>query len=263
MATITTRPLMAARGLSKRFGDLSVINDVTFDVHPGEVVGLAGQSGAGKSVLAMILAGLLTPDAGALSFDGRRLAWPFAGQDLGIEIITQRPELVETMDITSNIFLGHEAAWSRGGRWLSVPDRARMDEEAWKILAQLGLPVSSLDEKAANLSSEHRQLLAIAKVMCRSPRLVIVDEPTEQLSFRYQQRLMALIQTWRQQGIAVVFGSKELEHLFAVTDRILVLREGSCVATHRTDEVTRHQVVSDLLVPSRSSTADHGPVGAG
>ena len=253
MTTITTRPLMAVRGLSRRFGDLSVINDVTFDVYLGEVLGLAGQSGSGKSVLAMLLAGLLTPDAGEVSFDGKRLAWPFAGQDLGIEVITQRPELVETMDITSNIFLGHEAAWSRGGRWLSVPDRARMDAEASRILAELGLSVTSLGEQAANLSSEQRQLLAIAKVMCRSPRLVIVDEPTEQLSYRYQQRLMALILTWRQQGIAVVFGSKELEHLFAVTDRILVLREGSRVATHRTDGVTRHQVVSDLL-----GASDHG-----
>ena len=149
------------------------------------MLGLAGQSGAGKSVLAMLMAGLLAPDEGEVSFDGQRLTWPFAAQDLGIEVITQRPELVETMDVTSNIFLGHEADWSRGGRWFSVPDRARMEEEASRILAELALDVASLSEMAANLSSEQRQLLAIAKVMGHSSRLVIVDEPTEQLSYRY------------------------------------------------------------------------------
>ncbi len=256
MATNTAQPLLTAKGLSRRFGDLVVIKDISFDVYPGEVLGFAGQSGAGKSVLAMLLAGLIAPDAGGVSFDGRRLAWPFVAQDLGIEVITQRPELVETMDITSNIFLGHEADWSRGGRWFTVPDRTRMEEEASRILADLGVTVASLHERAANLSSEQRQLLAIAKVMSRSARLVIVDEPTEQLSYRSQQRLLARILAWRQQGIAVVFGSKELEHLFAVTDRILVLRDGTCVATHRTDEVTRHQVVADLLGASnpREST---------
>ncbi len=237
MATNTARPLMTAKGLSRRFGDLVVIRDISFDVYPGEVLGLAGQSGAGKSVLAMLLAGLIAPDTGEVTFDGRRLTWPFVAQDLGIEVITQRPELVETMDITSNIFLGHEADWSRGGRWFTVPDRTRMEGEASRILADLGVTVTSLDERAANLSSEQRQLLAIAKVMSRSARLVIVDEPTEQLSYRSQQRLLARILAWRQQGMAVVFGSKELEHLFAVTDRILVLRDGTCVAAHRTDEI--------------------------
>ena len=247
VVTNATRPLLAARGLFRRFGDLVVIRDVSFEVYPGEVVGLAGQSGAGKSVLAMLLSGLIAPDAGEVSFDGRRLAWPFAAQELGIEIITQRPELVETMDVTSNIFLGHEADWSRGGRWFSVPNRARMEVEASRILGELGLDVGTLGESAANLTGEQRQLLAIAKVMGHASRMIIVDEPTEQLSYRSQQRLLALMQTWSQQGTAVVFGSKELEHLFTVTDRIVVLREGSCVATHRTDEVTRHEVVSELL----------------
>lgn len=247
VVTNATRPLLAARGLSRRFGDLVVISDVSFDVYPGEVLGLAGQSGAGKSVLAMLMAGLIAPDEGEVRFDGERLAWPFAARELGIEIITQRPELVETMDVTSNIFLGHEADWSRGGRWFSVPDRARMEVEATRILAELGLDVASLGESAANLTGEQRQLLAIAKVMGHTSRMIIVDEPTEQLSYRSQQRLLALMQMWRQQGTAVVFCSKELEHLFAVTDRIVVVRDGACVATHRTDEVTRHQVVSELL----------------
>jgi signal transduction histidine kinase len=247
VVSIATRPLMTVAGLSKRFGDLAVVKDVSLEVCPGEVLGLAGQSGAGKSVVAKLLAGLLAPDAGTVHFDGKRLEWPFAAQALGIEIIAQRPELVEMMDITSNIFLGHEAEWSRGGRWLSIPDGARMDKEAARALGELGLNVASLSDKAANLSSEQRQVVAIAKVMCHSNRLVIIDEPTDLLSYPYQQRLMALIHTWRQQGAAVVFGSKDLEHLFAVTDRIVVLREGSCVATHRTDETTRDELVSDLL----------------
>ena len=247
MASITTRPLMTVAGLSKRFGDLAVIKDVSLEVYPGEVLGLAGQSGAGKTVVAKLLAGILEPDTGSASFDGDRMVWPFAAQDHGIDIITQQPELVEMMDITSNIFLGNEARWSRGGRWLTIPDRARMEKEASRALEDLGLHVTSLSDKAANLSSEQRQVVAIAKAMCHANRLVIIDEPTDLLSYPYQQRLMALIQTWRQQGTAIVFGSKELEHLFAVTDRIVVLREGRCVATRRTDETTRDEIVADLL----------------
>jgi signal transduction histidine kinase len=243
----TDEPIIKAINLSKTFGTLPAVQQVSFDVYPGEVVGLAGRSGAGKSVLAMLLSGLYSPTKGDIYFAGRRLQWPFQARKLGIEVIHQQPKLVEHLDITSNIFLGSELYWSLVGKWVRVPNRRRMDKKAADILAQLDVHFTSLREKAANLSSEQRQMLAIAQVMTDPARLIIVDEPTVVLSYPYQQKLLTLIQDWQRQGVVVIFCSKDLDHLFAVTDRIIVLRQGYCVATHRTDETTREEIAAALI----------------
>ena len=240
-------PLLEVVHLSKSFGTLPVLTDVSFEVHPGEVLGLMGWSGAGKSVIAALLAGVEAPDEGEIRFAGRRLVRPFQPRSLGIEIIHQQPELVEPLDITSAIFLGRELCWSLPGNRLRIPDRRRMDREALRILDTLGLQISSLRNKVVNLSSEQRQVLAIAQVMVQPARLIVVDEPTDRLSYKYQQRLLTLILDWHRQGVGVLFSSKNLDHMFAVTDRIIVLRQGHCVATHDTDDITRDEVVNDLL----------------
>ena len=184
-------PILKVINLSKNFGTLPAVQQVSFDVYPGEVVGLAGRSGAGKSVLAMLLAGLYSPTRGDIYFAGRRLQWPFRARKLGIEVIHQRAKLVEHLDITSNIFLGSELYWPLVGKWVRVPNRRRMDKQAASILEQLDVSFNSLHEKAANLSSEQRQMLAIAQVMTDPARLIIVDEPTAVLSYPYQQKLLA------------------------------------------------------------------------
>lgn len=243
-------PLLRLIQLSKSFGTLPAVHQVSFDVAPGEVVGLAGQSGSGKSVIAMLLASLYTPDAGDVYFAGRRLQWPFEARKLGIEVIHQKPDLAESLDISSNIFLGAEPGWPPR-TWFTVPHRRRIDREARRILARMDVAFHSLREIVANLSSEQRQLVAIARAMARPARLIVVDEPTVVLSYASQQKLLALIQEWQQQGIAVIFCSDNLDHLFAVTDRIIALREGRCVAARRTDEVTREDIVAMLVGADR------------
>jgi signal transduction histidine kinase len=233
--------------LSKNFGNLLAVHQISFEVGPGEVVGLAGRSGSGKTVLAMLLAGLYAPSEGEIYFAGQRLEWPFSARALGIEVIHQKPDLADQLDITSNIFLGSEIGWPNVGRWLKVPNRRWMDKEAARILRQLDMPFNSLHERVANLSSEKRQMIAIARTMTRPAKLIIVDEPTVLLSYSYQQKLLSLIQGWQQQGIAIIFCSNSLDHLFAVTDRIIVLRQGHWVANYRTDEVTREEVVAALV----------------
>lgn len=246
------QPLLKAVSLSKGFGTLPVVRQVSFEVHPGEVVGLVGRSGSGKTVLTMLLAGLYPPDEGEVYFDGQRLQWPFEARKLGIEAIHQRPRLVQHLDITANVFLGRELHRLSLGNWVNVLDRRRMDREATRILAQLGLHVPSLREKVANLSSERRQMLSIAKVMTRPARLIIVDEPTALLNYSHQKKLLSLIQKWQQQGVAIIFCSKDLDHLFAVTDRIIALRHGRQVAEFRTDEINREDIVAALV-----GTNDH------
>jgi len=240
-------PILKVSHLSKHFGTLVAVKDVSFEVYAGEVVGLVGWSDAGKSVIAMLLAGVDAADTGEILFAGQSLRGPYSAQALGIRMIPQHPELIERLDITEVIFLGSELCWPSGGAWLSIPNRRRMDREASRILDELGLPVTSLREKVANLSGEQRQMLSIAQAMARPYSLIIADEPTGLLGYPNQETFLRLIQSWRQQNVAVIFGTKDIEHAFAVTDRIVVLRQGRCVATRRTDETTRDEVVADLL----------------
>ncbi len=239
--------LLRAINLSKSFGTFSAVQGVSLEVYPGEAVGLAGESGSGKSALSMLLAGFYEPNEGDIYLEGRRLRCPFRARALGIEVIHQKPDLAEHLDISSNVFLGSEIGWPFVGRWLKVPNRRRMDREATRILERLDVRFSSLHEKVSNLSSEQRQMIAIARAMTHPARLIILDDPTLLLSYPYQQKLLSLIQTWQQQGTAVLFSSNNLDHLLAVTDRILILRQGRLVAEHRTDEADREEIVAAMV----------------
>jgi signal transduction histidine kinase len=240
-------PLLRVANLSKSFGTLPVIQQVSFEIAPGEVVGLTGSIGSGKSVLVMLLAGLYEPNEGEIYFRDKRLVWPFTVQSLGIGVIHQKPTLDDQFDVVSNIFLGNEIGWPAFMGELKLINSYRMDREANRILAELGVQVKSVYEKVSNLSGELRQMIAIARVLTYPASLIVIDEPTVLLSYSYQQRLLGLIQSWRQQGVAVLFSSNDLDHLFAVTDRIIILHQGRQVADLRTDETTRETVVSLLL----------------
>ena len=240
-------PLLRARQLSKRYGTLDVLQNLSFDVYPGEVLGIAGRSGAGKTVLARILSGIGEPDSGILVFEGNRMQWPFRAPAIGIDIIQQKPELAERLDLTSNIFLGRELRIPLTRGWLNLADLKRMDQMAGTILAELGVGFLSRREKAVNLSNEHRQLISIAQTLTHSPRLIIIDDPTNILGFSFQQKLLDLIHAWRKNRVAVIFLSQDLDHLFAVTDRMIALRHGRCVAELVTDDSSREDVVAALL----------------
>lgn len=233
--------------LSKQFGTLPVLSQVSFTIAPGEVVALAGRSGAGKTVLASLLTGQTAPSEGELYIRNQPVRWPFRARAFGIELIPQHPRLADRLDITSNIFLGDELGWPATSGWLKIPNRRRMDQRVEEIFAQLDLHIGSLREQVGNLSAEQRQLLMIARALVSPAWLIIVDEPTLQLSYAYQQKLLALIRSWQEQGVAVLFSSNNLEHLFAVSDRIMVLRDGQRVAEFRTDSTGREEVVAAVV----------------
>jgi signal transduction histidine kinase len=240
-------PLLKAVNLTQSVGRLSRLQNLTFEVGAGEIVGLAGQSGAGKTTVALVLSGALVPDAGELYFDGRKLGWPLEARRLGIEVITQQPEMVENLDITRNVFLGNELGLSLAGRWLRVPDLNAMDARASQILQDLGMRYSSLRSGVADLSIEQRQLIAIARARTHPRRLIVVDDPGVVLSYGYQQRLLALVRDWQRQGTAVLFASDNVDHLMAVADRILVLRRGRLVGEYRTSEVSRDEILGAMV----------------
>ncbi len=239
--------LLYTNGLSKRFGSLVALQSVDFSIYPGEVVGLVGRSGADASTLIKLLGGLLKADAGSIFYSGKQLQYPFDVYKLDIGIIHQQPRLVDQFDITDNVFLGNEIGWSILGRWLQIPNQRKMDEEAARILAEIGVSVRSLHQKVSNLSNEKRQLISIAKVLARQVRLVIINDPTLQLTHPYQQKLLQFIRQWQQKGCAILFNSRNLDHLFAVSDRIMVLRQGRKVADVQADETNREEIVAALL----------------
>jgi signal transduction histidine kinase len=240
-------PLLRVLGLSKSFGTLPVIQRVSFELQPGEVIGLTGSVGSGKSVLLMLLAGLYEPDGGEIYFSNKRLSWPFSAKSLGIGVIHQKPTLADQFDVVSNVFLGNEIGWPKSLGPLRILNRSHMAQAAINLLAELDVQVNSVNEKVTNLSGEQRQMLAIARVLTFPARMVIIDEPTVLLTYPYQQKLLELIQRWREQGVAVLFSSNELDHLFAVTDRIIILDQGQITADLRTDETSKETVVRYLL----------------
>jgi signal transduction histidine kinase len=240
-------PLLKVTNMSKAFGKLTIFQNVNLDVYPGEVVGLAGSNGSGKSVLVMLLAGLSVPDTGEIQFDGKKLKWPFAAQDIGIGVIHQKPTLINHFDVMSNIFLGNERGDPKFMGDIRVLDVDRMYREATSLIQRLGIKVSSLEEKVSNLSSEQRQMIAIAHVLTYPVKLVIIDEPTLSLTYSYQQRLLDLIQQWKHEGVSVLFSTNNLDHLMAVTDRILVLNSGQNITNLKTEETNSEEVVNLLI----------------
>jgi len=239
--------LLRAENLSKQFGALTALNRVSLEVHAGEIVGLAGRAGAGKTILCRMLAGLQEPDDGELYINGRLQPYPFQAATVGISLIHEEPMLAEQFDITSNIFLGHELKYSVLGKKTSLVNQRKMDDEAQRLIRLLGVKLPSLHEKVLNLSGESRQLVSIMQGMAYPADLRIVDNPTAFLNSLHEAKLLALIETWRREKTAVLFSSQNLDHLFAVTDRIIVLRNGTVAATLRTDETNREEIVAALV----------------
>jgi len=241
------KPVLSVTNLSKRFGTLTALRSINLDLYPGEILGISGQSGSGKSTLAMVVAGRYPADEGEIWFNDRPLHYPYHIRSLGIEAIYQSPRLAENLDITSNIFLGNEISYHFFGKWLQIPNQLKMDHQAAEILAELGVSYSSLREEVYNLSREKKQMVAIAQVMTGSPRLIIIDDPTQVLSYPYQKKLLSLMTQWKQQGISILFCSNNLDHLLDVTDQIIVLRKGYRAAEFRTDEVEREEIIASMV----------------
>ena len=239
--------LLIIKNLSKRFGNLSALRSINLSLTSGEVIGITGQSGSGKSTLAMILAGIYPPDEGRIIFKGQTINNSEKVRSLGIEVIHQSPRLAENLDITSNIFLGNEIPLPILSKIIKIPNQHKMDQHAVELLSALDVNLTNLREKVFNLSLENRQMIAIAQVMTGSPDLIIIDEPTQVLSYPYQKKLMNLISTWQREGKSIIFFSSNLDHLLDVTDRIIVMRDGYCAAEFETEEADREEIIASMV----------------
>lgn len=221
--TMTRRvPLLSMRGITKRFGAVEALMDIELDVHAHEVVALVGDNAAGKSTLAKVISGVLTPEAGLIEFDGVpvTIPSPSAAQNLGVATVFQDLALCDNLDVTANLFLGRELR--RGG----MLDDGEMEKTARRILRDLTSQIPSVASPLSTLSAGQRQAVAIARTLIGSPRLVVLDEPTAALSVAQTAEVLTLIQRLRELGLGVIFISHNMSDVRAVADRIVVLRHG-------------------------------------
>jgi len=238
------KPIIQLTNLTKRFGGLTAVNQVSMEIYPGEVVGLVGDNGAGKSTLIKMISGVYRPDDGQIRLDGQELALgsPLEARRLGIETIYQDLALCENLDATVNIFLGREPLRPALGVFKTV-DRALMWTEAHKVLERLDIQIPNLRRPIREMSGGQRQAVAIARAVYWNARLMIMDEPTAALGVPEQRKVLELVRTLRSQGVPVLVISHNLQDVFAVADRVIVMRRGRKVG-----DLVAKQTTSDELV---------------
>jgi ABC-type sugar transport system ATPase subunit len=241
--------LLRVTNLTKRFGGLTAVNNISLDVNIGEVVGLVGDNGAGKSTLIKMVSGVYTPDDGEMFFDGQKLdiTSPRDARDKGIETIYQDLALAENLDVGSNIFLGREILRSYLGGVIKTVDRTKMREEAVKALDRLNIQLPSLTQQVLNLSGGQRQAVAIARSIYWNAKLMIMDEPTAALGVHEQRKVLRLVKTLCDQGVPVIIISHNMQDVFAVATRIVVLRRGKKVGERTTDQTSPDEIVSLMV----------------
>ena len=222
-------PVLSLRKISKNFGAIRALTDVDLDLDPGEVLGLMGDNGAGKSTLVKMIAGNFMPSHGNLRMDGRDLVLhrPVEARRHGIEIVYQDLALCNNLTAAANVFLGRELMRSVGvGR---VLDYARMYRRAGEIFKELKSETRPRD-LVKQMSGGQRQAVAIARTMLSEAKIVLMDEPTAAISVRQVAEVLHLIRQLRERGIAVILISHRMPDVFAVADRVIVMRRGRKVA---------------------------------
>jgi ABC-type sugar transport system ATPase subunit len=250
-------PLLEARALSKRFGGVQALQRVSFELRAGEVLALAGDNGAGKSTLIKCISGVHHPDEGEILYKGRPtvLANPREAREQGIETIYQDLALADNLDVGANVFLGREPPTRRLGL-LPAIDRRRMRDAAAEVLRtlEIEIPPSKLTLPVRTLSGGQRQAVAIGRAIYWEASVLIMDEPTAALGVPEQRKVRELIHRLKAQAVGVIFISHNLVDIFAVADRILVLRRGRAAGERRTAESDYDEIVR-LMVGAESVAA--------
>jgi ribose transport system ATP-binding protein len=243
-------PIVEMRHINKSFGAVNALIDVDLTLRPGEVLGLVGDNSAGKSTLMKILTGAYQRDTGDVLVAGKPVHFksPHESRDVGIEMIYQDFALCGNMDVGQNIFLGR---WPRSGLFVN---RKRMYTEADQVLKRLKVDVNSVYQKVESLSGGRQQSVAIARSISFDPRVVILDEPTANLSVMATERLLETMLELKKHGVAQIIISHRLQDIFAVGDRVMVLKRGENVGDRYVRHTTEQQVL-EIIVSGTRETA--------
>ena len=224
------KPILMARGLSKRYGTVVALNNADFDLYPGEILAVIGDNGAGKTSLIKALTGAVTPDHGEIRLDGELVHFrsPQDARAAGIETVYQNLALSPALSIADNMFLGRE--WVKPGpigKWFRLLDRTGMQKFARDKLSELGLmTIQNIDQPVESRSGGQRQGVAVARAAAFGSRVVIMDEPTAALGVKESRRVLELILDVKRRGLPIILISHNMPHVFEVADRIHIHRLG-------------------------------------
>lgn len=240
-------PILSVQNVNKRFGGTQASDNLSLDLHAGEVLALAGDNGAGKSTLIKMIAGVHQPDSGDILYQGEKISQrtPHEVRDLGIETIYQDLALADNLDVGVNIFLGRE----RMKRVLGIPvlDRKFMREEAISALQHLGIDLDDLSMPVRYLSGGQRQAIAISRAVYWKAKVLIMDEPTAALGVPEQREVKDLIKRLQTEGVAIIFISHNLGDIFEVSDRIFVLERGRKAGERLIQDTNEDEVVAMMM----------------
>lgn len=230
MSNNSTQPVLRARGLVKRYGRVTALDQADFELYPGEILAVIGDNGAGKSSLIKALSGATIPDEGTIELDGEKVNFgsPMEAREVGIETVYQNLALSPALSIADNIFLGREIRKPGfAGKWLRALDREAMNAVARDKLSELGLmTIQNINQTVETLSGGQRQGVAVARAVAFGSKVVILDEPTAALGVKESRRVLELIQGVRERGLPVVLISHNMPHVFELADRIHIHRLG-------------------------------------
>ncbi|MCD1634780.1 ATP-binding cassette domain-containing protein [Martelella mediterranea] len=237
-------PLVEMIDIEKHFGGVNAVNGVSLDLFPGEVVGVLGHNGAGKSCLMRILSGAMVPSSGTIRVKGKdvRLETPHDARRHGIETIYQTLALADHLDAPANLFLGRELKT----RWGNLDDR-RMMAEAKKVLARLNPNFRNLGDPVSRLSGGQRQVIAIGRALYFNAKILIMDEPTAALGPSESAMVADLIRQLRDEGIGIFLVSHDMHDVFDLCDRVIVMNRGEQVGAHGIEEVTKDDILSLII----------------
>lgn len=237
-------PLVQMESIEKHFGGVRAVDGVSLTLDAGEVVGVLGHNGAGKSCLIRILSGAMLPSAGTIYIGGEpaRIASPQDARGYGIETIYQTLALADHLSAPANLFLGRELR----DRWGSL-DEKRMFEEARRILHRLNPNFTNLNDPVSRLSGGQRQVIAIARAIYFNVKVLIMDEPTAALGPSETAMVGELIKQLRSEGIAILLISHDMEDVFELCDRVIVMNRGREVGSHPIAEVTKDDILSLII----------------
>jgi D-xylose transport system ATP-binding protein len=249
------KPIIEMRGIDKYYGGVHAVRGVDLDVYTGEVHALVGDNAAGKSTLIKILSGAVMRDGGTIAFDSQpvEITTPRDAKSLGIETVYQDLALADNLDVASNVFLGREM--TRSGILRFILDNREMEKRSRDLLSRLKINMPNIRQRVRSMSGGQRQSIAIARCVCFNARVVILDEPTAALGVEETRKVYGLIREMRDQGLAVLLISHNLNHVFENCDRITVLKTGRFVGSRRLEETTQDDIMRMIV----SGVADEGP----
>lgn len=238
-------PLVEMRHISKRFGGVHAVRNVTIDLMPGEVVGVVGHNGAGKTVLMKALSGAIPADEGTILINGEKaiIKQPRDARKYGIECIYQTLALSDNLDAPANLFLGRELMTKYG-----TLDDDRMENEAREIIHRLNPNFTNIKDPVRNMSGGQRQSVAIARAIYFNAKILIMDEPTAALGPHETAMVAELIKQLKSEGIGIFLISHDLHDVFDLSDRISVIKNGKLVGTRRTCDVTKDEVLGMIIL---------------